>query len=162
MATGGCRQGALSADVAVGSGNAPFSCPEPWTQVGNTAGGAAWITEPTLDSVVGGANRGRMSLIIAVPGTVTFNTATAPDWYLMAINLLKANTTTCAGCATAACLVANQIRLTKPPGTPGGDLFVTGPGTSQSVTWQGGVGITCPAAVPTRARTWGQVKHLYR
>jgi hypothetical protein len=153
----GCRQGKLAADVGVGSSNAPFSCPEPWTQIGQTAGGAAFLNG------VNGVDRGRIVWIIAVPGVVTIDgTNVAPDWYIIAINLLKANSTTCAGCLTPACLVANEIRLTKPAGTPGGDVFMFGPASNQHVTWQGGGGLQCPAATPTQSQTWGQVKSLYR
>ena len=106
---GGCRAGRLQTDVNVGSGNAPFSCPEPWSAVGGTAGGAAFLPG------VGGANRGRFTYQIAVPGTTSLDGLNiAPDWYIIALNLLKSNTTTCAGCAVPACLVANEVRLTKP------------------------------------------------
>lgn len=166
LEAGGCRSGNLSADVGVGSANAPFSCPEPWSPAnggpGGQAGAAALVIEPDLVSSVPGANRARISFIIAVPGTVTLNPAIAPDWYIIAINMLKGGTTTCADCLTPACLVANQYRLTKPAGTPGGDLFLTTPDVNAHVTWQGGGGISCPGAVPVQNQTWGQVKHLYR
>lgn len=153
----GCRQGKLAADVFVGSSNAPFSCPEPWSQVGQTAGSAAFLPG------VNGVDRGRISWIMAVPGVVQIDgTNIAPDWYIIALNFTKASTTTCAGCVIPACIVANEIRLTKPPGTPGGDVFLNGPAAAQHVTWQGGAGTNCPQATPTQSSSWGAVKSLYR
>lgn len=74
----------------------------------------------------------------------------------------------CAGCDAAACIVLNGITVNTYRGQvlklSGG---AAGPG-SDAITWQGGGGITsnlgagCPAATPTRNRTWGQIKSLYR
>lgn len=158
---GGCRQGKLAADVHVGSSNAPFNCPEPWTQVGGTAGGAQSAT------VASGPNRIRITWIVAVPGTVTLDASVAPDWYLIALNLLKGGTTTCAGCQVPACIVANEVRLTRPASHPAGDVFVYGPAHSQYATWQGGGSLTCPGCppegyCPVENVTWGRVKTLFR
>ncbi|HSG80756.1 MAG TPA: hypothetical protein VLC48_00790, partial [Gemmatimonadota bacterium] len=51
---GACRAGALIADVAVGSGNAPFSCPEPWASAGGGQAGGA-----QLAPFIGGPDRAR-------------------------------------------------------------------------------------------------------
>lgn len=158
----GCRSGRLSSDVNVGNSSAPFTCLEAWSQVGNAAGGATFLIEPALQSIVPGPNRGRIRFQVGVPGTVAFDPNDANEFYITAINITNQNTTTCTGCATPACLVLNLLRLTKPAGTTGGDLFVTTPDIGYSVTWQGGGTIVCPGAVPTQNRTWGQVKHLYR
>lgn len=153
----GCRAGRLSADVAVGSANAPFSCPEPWASGGgNQAGGANFALMPSK-----GPDYGRITWIVAIPGLTTIDSNIAPDWYIIALNFLKTGTTTCAGCSQQACLVANQVRLTKPATTPGGDVFIEGPALSQHVTFQGAQ-TTCPGATPSQTSTWGQVKSLYR
>lgn len=152
--TGGCRQGKLAADPGIGV----FNCPEAWSQVGNAAGGANFALSPEGH----GANWGRITWICAVPGVVTFDAATLNDWYVIAINLNKSGSTTCAGCSTPACIVANEVRLTKPPMTPGGDVFIYNAAVGQHVTWQGGGTLACPASTPAENRTWGQVKHLYR
>jgi hypothetical protein len=158
--TGQCRAGNLSADVAVGSGNAPFSCPEPWASGGGNQSGGANFGFPT--NPARSAAWGRITWIVAIPGQTSLDVATAPDYYLIAINLLRANTTSCVGCLTPACMVANLVRLTKPAGTPGGDVFVTNAAVAQHVTWQGGGTLACPASTPVQNTTWGQVKHLYR
>jgi hypothetical protein len=159
--TGGCRQGNLAADVAVGSANAPFSCPEPWSQVGGAAGGA------NLVPFGGGPNRARITWIVAVPGTVVLDDGIAPDWYLIALNILRSGTTTCSGCLVPACIVANEVRLTKPANTPGGDVFIYGPAHSQYATWRGGGTLGCPgcppeAYCPVENVTWGKVKAMFR
>jgi len=49
-------------------------------------------------------------------------------------------------------------------------LFAGGPGggfNDAMATWQGGAGVVtpslgCPAATPTRDRTWGELKAFYR
>jgi hypothetical protein len=158
LGAAGCRAGRLSADVAVGSGNAPFSCPEPWASGGGNQSGGA-----NFSPFIGGADRGRITWIVAIPGlTVLDGPSVAPDWYIIALNLLKTNTTTCAGCLQPACLVANEIRLTRPAQDPRGDVFVYNAAASQHVTWQSGTGLNCPGATPTQTNTWGQVKSLYR
>jgi hypothetical protein len=74
----------------------------------------------------------------------------------------------CAGCEAPMCLMLQSIRLTQPPGL---DQFVLSNWADRAfVTWQSAsIGISpvgplcfgdCP--VPTRNRTWGQIKSLYR
>lgn len=139
---GGCRQGKLAADVHIGSSNAPFSCPEPWTQVGGTAGGA--------QSAVGvsGPNRIRITWIVAVPGTVTLDGNVAPDWYLVALNFLRGGTTTCTGCHVGACIVANEVRLTAPPATPPETCSCTAPHTRSMRPGRAAARSTAPAVLP--------------
>lgn len=158
---GACRAGALAADVNVGSSNAPFSCPEPWASAGGGQAGGA-----QLAPFIGGADRARITWIVAIPGLTAFDPGIAPDWYVIALNLTNSKTTgtgACAGCATPACLVANEIRLTRPAQDVRGDVFVYGPALGQHVTWQGGdPTIPCPQGTPTQSNTWGQLKSLYR
>lgn len=156
LGTGGCRNGRLAADAGIGSATAPFSCLEPWSQIGNQVGAANFGLPDGH-----GPNWGRITWIIAVPGEFTLDGADG-EQYILALNLLKGNTTSCAGCATPACLVANEMRLTRPAQAPGGDVFIYTPATNYAVTWQGGGTPECPGTTPTQNTTWGQVKHLYR
>lgn len=163
LEVGGCRAGNLAANVGIGSATPPFSCPEPWSPGTGGPGGQAGSAGFTpFDGGDAGPDRGRIRWIIAVPGETDLDSNIAPDWYLIGINLLRGGTTTCAGCLTPACLVANQIRITKPAGTIGGDVFITTPANSQHVTWQGGGTLSCPAATPTQSSSWGQIKSMYR
>ena len=69
----------------------------------------------------------------------------------------------CAGCQTPACLVLNRVELLRDFGAipPSVALETPGPDEANRATWRSGGGASC-AAVPVRARTWGQVKSLYR
>lgn len=74
-------------------------------------------------------------------------------------------TVACAGCLDAACIVFNEFEMDIPPvGGDTGKNFVSAEDTQRWVTWQGGSigGTGCPASVPTRRTSWGQVKSLYR
>lgn len=67
---------------------------------------------------------------------------------------------TCSGCEGAACLVLNSVLIGRVPGNP--DYFLQTPGSADGnwARWQG-PGANC-AAVPVRARAWGQLKSQYR
>lgn len=162
---GGARQAKLSADMQLGSTSPPFSCPEPWSAVGNQTA-AANLGFPGSYP----ANMARITFIGAIPGLTTLDGTQSGDWYLMALEYSRALTTSVSGCGVPACFTLEQIRITRPAGTPGGDVFVNLPAISYGVTWQGGGTLQCPAQLgtgpyplPTDARrsTWGQVKQLY-
>jgi hypothetical protein len=67
----------------------------------------------------------------------------------------------CAGCADPGCLVLETITVF---GFGSGEYYVIENQDARNwVTWQGASAfVPCPAAVPTRTSTWGQVKALYR
>jgi hypothetical protein len=69
----------------------------------------------------------------------------------------------CSGCQSPACFVLNRIELLRGFGAtpPSVALETSGPLAANRATWRGGAGASCEA-VPVRARTWGQVKSLYR
>jgi hypothetical protein len=69
----------------------------------------------------------------------------------------------CAGCAQPACLVLNRINLLRGPGSVPLEvgLAISGPNDAHRATWRGGGTANC-SAVPVRARSWGQIKSLYR
>jgi hypothetical protein len=73
---------------------------------------------------------------------------------------MTVGTPTCLGCDAPACLVLNSIEIGR---VSGGNVFLQTPGTGDAnwARWQGGIGADC-AAVPVRARAWGQLKSQYR
>lgn len=152
---GGCRYGQMTGDGLIGSELPPFSCASPWPAA--VLGGAVFSPTPSL-----GPNRANIFWILAAPETILFDPGVAPEWYLIEINLRRNRTTTCSGCEIPACLVLNEVRMTRPAGDPRGDLFLSAPALSGYVTWQGGGAINCPGATPARDRTWGQLKGMYR
>lgn len=66
----------------------------------------------------------------------------------------------CTGCEIEACLALIECKLLQPEGV--GDVTLTGPAVRNWVVWQGDASLPCPQSVPTRNRTWGAVKELYR
>jgi hypothetical protein len=87
------------------------------------------------------------------------------EYYMfeMSINNAKSVNSSCVGCLVPVCLYFNSLECDQPDNhVPLVPVFTAAPsGGRQFVTWQGGAGANC-ASVPTRNRTWGQVKSLYR
>ncbi len=111
------------------------------------------------------ANRSRLRTAYAMDAGLAGALPTGTEYTLMQITINRNRTTgvgSCAGCATPMCIVFNsvlldQVDITTTP------VLVTQPLQRRHVTWQGApTGFTCPDAVPTKSRTWGQLKSLYR
>lgn len=156
VAAGGCRDGALSADA-----NLPGR-----TICANFWGGVATDPPPVFYQVGlprGGANQARILISVAVPPTSPRRIEAGPLYYAAALELSNKNTLSCAGCTGGACLVLNSILIGRLPGSPGGDLLLDAPAPLDLnwALWQGGAASQC-MAVPVKARTWGQLKSLYR
>ncbi len=83
-------------------------------------------------------------------------------------SVLKAKsvgTGACAGCSYGACLVLNEINLQTLTDTPDTFLRLSGalPGAADYITYNTGVTPACwYLPTPTRNRTWGAIKALYR
>jgi len=105
-------------------------------------------------------NRARIVAFWAVPVEGTLDQTETYMFRLRVNNARTVGTGACAGCLDQVCIVLNSINLAQPAGV--GDYFMTGPpaGGRDFVTWQG-AGANC-ALVPTKNKTWGQVKSLYR
>jgi hypothetical protein len=78
-------------------------------------------------------------------------------------------TASCGGCTSAACL--NLISINVKTADLANHVLLTGPANgfdSEWASWQGGGGVVvngiagCDGATPTRQRTWGAIKSLYR
>jgi hypothetical protein len=152
----GCRPGAMSGSMDFTSG--PFNCADPWS------GPAGAGTDYVLG--FGGPNRARVKVAGAIPGIVNLTADT--EWYQTKMTILGTKTagaTGCAGCLDGACFVLNDIFITQPAGSAGGNYHVDNVLNSQHVTWQASGGTVpggCPGATPTKNATWGSVKSLYR
>ena len=165
MRTGYCRSTSLSASFDFTSG--PANCFDYWqggaigtASMGDPAGRRALVTLqcvlPVLDPRIGPIEEG--AHVYA---------------FKMVINNAKTvGPGACAGCQDDMCIVLNSILIHQTPGTPEGNRFLSNPDLSQVVAWQGGQwywnhlepGGNCfgDCPTPTRARTWGQLKGLYR
>jgi hypothetical protein len=66
----------------------------------------------------------------------------------------------CAGCAKEICIRLRSVEVLAPCAGP--ELILTGPADRDYVHWQGPTPGLCAGATPTRNRTWGAIKAIYR
>jgi len=149
----GCRAGNLvfSNDFTTASG----LCSDPWGGLG--FGGLNW------ESNYFQPNHGRLRTAGAIAGSTVM--ATDREWYIWKVTILGSRTVgtgSCAGCTDGICIAFTSQKLTEPLGV--GDYVITNALGREWVTFQPGGATTwiCGGRVPTRNRTWGSVKSLYR
>jgi len=160
---GTCRTGSLAIGAA------------PTANAANCADWGGGLAGAGLGAyIIGGAagdNTARVVAASAVPpsGLQDLSGGTEYFAFTLAINNLKTVNAGCTGCSTPVCIVFNSLNMTTP--ILANNVFLTGAsnGTdSNFCTWQGGAGVTsgrgigCPAATPTKSKTWSQVKSMYR
>jgi hypothetical protein len=153
----GCHGGKLSADDHFG----PTTCGDFWS--GQAAGG---LLSYTVGMPGGAPNQARMVIGLGVPSDQPRTLDAASMYYAARIVFSNLMTSSCTGCAGAACLVLNSILVHRPPrpdGIPSTDILLTAPGPNNGnwAGWQADSGAGCQA-VPVRNVTWGAVKSLYR
>jgi len=166
---GECRQGSLSMNPTISfSAAACFD----WANAGASGGLASYsegVNGPNTARILGGfaVNPNNLRNLIANREYFGFNA--------LINNVNTVGPPTCDGCTVPACIVLNSVKVVTPPppaGQPDRSVLLTGPtdatGTSNSCTWQGGIGVVtpkgsgCPLAVSIKNRTWSTVKTLYR
>ncbi len=113
----------------------------------------------------GNANRSRLRTAYAMDAGLAGQLTAGVERTVIQISINRQRTTgtgSCAGCSTPMCLVFNSVLLDDVnPALP--RTIETAPLNRRHVTWQGTPsGFICPDAVPTKSRTWGQLKSLYR
>lgn len=164
MSSGLCRSGSLgySFDFTNGPGN----CFDYWQ--GGTVGGT-FMEVPS-------ANRSRIRLVCSLqagdPRIGPVPEGTEVYAFKSLINNAKTvGPDACNGCETSMCIVFNSILITQRPGTLG-NIVLSNPTAPFFVAWQSGGYLPpghltnplcygdCPT--PTAARTWGQIKSMYR
>jgi hypothetical protein len=119
-----------------------------------------------------GPNTARIKIAIAVPGTALKDLFGATEYFSCNINVNNTKTVgtgLCDGCQVPVCIVFNSVKVTTQVAANDRTISGAANGTdSNFATWQGGGapvtpgGTGCPAATPTRNKTWSQVKSLYR
>jgi hypothetical protein len=162
LRTGGCRTAAAAAHSADFTGG-PFTCVDYW-QAGAVGGYS--IPDPPV------GNRARIKMQAALPSQDSRITAIPEGtevytWKLTLNNSKTVGLGACAGCTDEVCIVYNSVLVTQAPGTVGhGNQLYSSPAVSQHVFWQGwsttDPAHLCPAVTPTRNRTWGSIKAIYR
>jgi hypothetical protein len=163
LGAGGCRTGKVS--VSFDFTASTFNCADFWQ--GQAAGGMQYdypIDPTTSVATAPAVNHARIRTIQAVPSTGIGPIDTVTEYYAFKITISNALTTgagSCAGCSTPMCIVFNSLSLSEP--APVVDEILSTPiaAGSNQITFQGGAGASC-SAVPTKNKTWGQIKSLYR
>ena len=111
------------------------------------------------------ANRARLRTAYAMDAGLAGALPAGTEYTVMQLSINRNRTTgtgACTGCETPMCLVLNSVFLDQVD-TTAPRVTETQPLQRRHVTWQGApTGFTCPDAVPTKSRTWGQLKSLYR
>ncbi|SRR6266487_1273323 len=153
-----CRNGGISVD---GNFLAYSVCANAWLAV--PSGGLGSFT---IDPFGTQANRVRIATVLAVGIADAQPLTPGTEYYAFKCTITHAKTVgtgACAGCTDPVCLVLNRIHVIQPTGTDGGspNIFDPPAGGNRAITWQGGTGVDCNL-VPTRNKTWGQIKSLYR
>jgi hypothetical protein len=164
MATGGCRAGRVSGSVDFTSG--PFTCTDPF---GGQGGGGIDYQSPFDSTNFSSAatalavNHARIRTLYAVPDIDSLPFDPAVEYYAFKItvtNQLSTGAGACAGCLSHMCIVFNSLSLSQ--SAPRQDFILSTPlaAASNQITFQG-TDADC-SAVPTKSKTWGQIKSLYR
>ena len=152
-AAGTCRQAALS--IAAHDGSA---CPDMF-------GLQASMNIAAYQMGLHGANSGRILCVNAVQTSLIVDLFAGQEYgiaHWTVQNTKTVGTGACAGCLTPVCIVFNSANITTEAGLSDTKLTSEASPGSNYITWQGGAGTNCPAAVPTKNATWGSVKSLYR
>jgi hypothetical protein len=113
---------------------------------------------------------------VAVPPTAFAALVSGQEYFAFMVRIQHTKTVgtgQCAGCCTPVNLVFNAIKVVTPVAAD--DRTITGPTNgidSHFARWQGGFQTyaqsasmappPCGESVPTRARTWSELKALYR
>jgi hypothetical protein len=150
---GVCRSTALS--IAAQDGTA---CPDMFA-------GQASMNIAAYQLNLHGANSARILCVDAVAAAAIVDLFAAQEYGIAKwtiSNVKTVGTGSCTGCLTAACITFNSANITTNGNLNNTKLTSEAAPGSNYVTWQGGGGTNCPAAVPTKNATWGSVKSLYR
>ncbi len=156
LGKGDCRDQSL---FASGDFTLERVCADPW----RISGAALALYTPGLPR--GQSSQARLLGLLAIRADSARVLEAGAMYY--GLKLLISNQKTsfpgCAGCLQPACLVLNQVKLLRGAKSVPTEvtLETAGPANANRVTWRGGSGADC-ASVPVRARTWGQIKSLYR
>jgi len=153
MQTGGCRSSGIFASVNFQS--PPYDagvCQDMWQ--GQGVSGSAYQVN------VGGSNWNRFQVVAAVPAGIPVSASASAESYafIVMINHVKSTGTgACEGCCTPVTLVCDYLQLQYNAGAD--QVTLTQPESRNWATWNTG---NTACITPTRNRTWGGVKALYR
>lgn len=161
-ASGQCRANAITVSYDPAILNNFSQCPDIWAGSLNLS-----VFQPQQGTNVQGhaVNTLRLNSGAAIPaGQEIEVVADGTELTLCRINInhtKSVGTGACAGCNIAACIVFNEAKAQQPAGQFSSTIVNEAPGLSRWLTWNGSP-TNCPDGTPTRNRTWGAVKSLYR
>ncbi len=158
---GTCRQSALS--VNFNYSGAGTGCHDAWQ--GSGIGGLSsygnpYVSLPTITPDLS-TQYATIDLAGAIAGGGGRTLDAGTEYFLANIVIQLEKSTgagACTGCSVPACISFTRLLMSQAGGGP--DVYLSTPGTSSIVTWQG-TGANC-FAVPARHSTWGALKSLYR
>lgn len=162
-----CRAGTLSLSLDTSSlPGTGASCPDTW-DAGASATGLLTLYDPGFPNGMN-PNRVRIKLAIARSATdgVTLTAGQEYTSFILRFNRTKTvGSPSCAGCATPVSIVLNSIiNYNNPPiqteASEAWTMQLPGPGGNCAQGNGGDLGLC--AATPTKNKTWGAVKALYR
>jgi len=163
--SGSCRIGSLAVSTVP---PATASACIDWAD-----GGRDGLSTYTIGGPLGAASS-QISVQSPLVASTPFDLVAGQEYFAFSATINHQKTVgagACAGCVAGACMALVRVELHRAAPQFPTDLF---PSPYEQVTsWQGGAGIAvpnyggtgftiCPGATPTRARTWGEVKSLYR
>jgi hypothetical protein len=147
---GSCREDAVDVSFDFSGRTA---CADPW------GGQAMGLTNAAIEFQH--YTRLRVVMSCALPQQVEI--VPGQEYYAFEIRISNAHTTgpdACTGCNLGACIVLNEIVLSR---TNGAAVVLTNPADDYMAVWQSSsLGYPCPFIVPVKASTWGQIKATYR
>lgn len=158
----GCRTGAMTAlmDNTVAS-----SCATIWDSGSTVAVFQVMATDPSRTGNDVPVNRVRFNAVgaLTVAAPLTADGTTELGVVKFSVSRAKSvGTGACTGCSAAACLVLNEVNLLHETSGLPPVVITNGSTTNRMVTYNSGLSLVCPDAVPVRNHTWGSVKALYR
>jgi hypothetical protein len=155
---GGCNAGRMtfSADFTGG----PFTCADFWGGAASGGGQFGGKTGPVHEG-----NTARIKFSWAVLPANAMTATAGTEYYVSRTRIPRsAAALACAGCGDDVCLVYNQEKLSLLSGAAPTIQLSSDAVNPPWITWQdaGNATFNCPVPTPVKARTWGEIKSLYR
>lgn len=136
------------------------ACQDMWSGLAGTGGQLGGTAGPTPTG-----NTARIKWTSNIDPALAISLTPGQQYYTEKININR-NVSVCpGGCLDEVCLVFNMYAASLVTGPPAPQWETDAGGTMPPyITWQqGGSPIfNCPLATPTRSRSWGEIKSLYR
>jgi len=148
LASGGCRSGQVSSSGLWTAADA--SCLDAWEGLVLVTGTPVLTLAPGRLRIIG---------VGALPAGIASVTP-AVESFLLAVTLSYSKTVgggSCSGCERASCVLLRELTLDVPGSD---DVFVQIPDSTSLLSWQA-TPATC-RTTPSRNKTWGSIKSLFR